>query len=308
MASRKRPRLPPFSALRAFEAAARHGSMSGAARELSLTQGAVSRQISLLQSRLNIRLIVRRGRGIALTELGQRLFHGVHAGLDRLRLTLEEITGDADERIVTITTLPTIAARWLLPRIGAFHEQHPDITLDVRSSLALEDLAEASFDLAIRYGEGRWSGVASQLLFTAVNFPVCSPGFVQKCGALRKPLDLLDVPLIHTVSRQWWVDWLHAAGVESAKLRGGIIVDEYGLAIQLAVDGHGVALGRDALIGRELGSGALIRLFETVVTPRYAYYLCRAALKPMSKPVREVMDWLIEQSQNAGSQAAGLVR
>lgn len=270
--------------------------MSRAARELNVTQGAVSRQIALLQNHLQMQLVVRKGRGISLTELGQRLFQGVHAGFERLRLTMDELAGVVGESMVTISTLPAVAARWLLPRVANFHDEHRDITLDIRSSSALTNLTSPTVDLAIRYGEGRWAGVKTQLLFTENSFPVCSPGFLEKHGPVRAPSDLLKLPLVHKMSRQWWLDWLHGAGVDAVKLPGGIIVDEYELAIQLALDGQGVALGREALIGPELANGSLQRLFESV-TSRHSYFLCHADARTLSQPARVVMYWLIEQSR-----------
>ncbi len=292
--ARKRVRLPPLGSLRAFEAVARHGSMSRAARELNVTQGAVSRQVALLQSTLRMQLVVRTGRGIALTELGHRLFSGVNAGFERMRLTIEELAADAGEATVTISTVPTVATRWLIPRIAAFREANPDITLDVRSSLALVNLALPTIDLAIRYGEGRWPGVKSHLLFEVRSFPVCSPGFFEQHGPMREPSDLQHLPLIHKVSRQWWLDWLHAAGVQSAKLRGGVIVDEFELAIQLALDGQGVALGREGLIGPELSAGSLQRVFDVSVKLPRAFFLCYSDARPLTRAARRVFDWLTE--------------
>lgn len=268
--------------------------MSRAARELNVTQGAVSRQVAQLQKTLSMNLVVRTGRGIALTETGHRLFSGVHAGFERMRETIEEIAADGGEGTVTLTTVPTVATRWLLPRVAAFRQAHPDITLDVRSSTVLADLAQPTLDLAIRYGLGRWPGVKAHHLFEVNSFPVCSPGFLERHGPVRQPSDLQDLPLIHKVSRQWWLDWLHAAGVQSAKLRGGIIVDEYELAIQLALDGQGVALGREGLIGPELAAGTLRRVFDVSVKLPRAFYLCHSDARPLSRAARRVFDWLVE--------------
>jgi LysR family transcriptional regulator, glycine cleavage system transcriptional activator len=298
--TRKRVRLPPLGALRAFEAVARHGSMSRAARELNVTQGAVSRQVALLQATLHMKLVVRTGRGIVLTDLGQRLFTGIKASFERLRDTIDELAADAGGSTVSITTLPTVATRWLIPRVNSFQESNPDITLDVRSTAALADLALPTFDLAIRYGEGRWPAVRAQLLFEVKHFPVCSPAFLEKHGPIRAPLDLEKLPLIHKVSRQWWLDWMHAVGISSARLRGGIIVDEYELAIQLALDGQGIALARDALIGQELANGSLQRVFDASVALPRAFYLCHAEARPLSQAARRVFDWLVDAGRKQG--------
>ncbi|MDJ0948852.1 MAG: LysR substrate-binding domain-containing protein [Alphaproteobacteria bacterium] len=291
--------------LRAFEATARHGSMSRAAIELNVTHGAVSRQVVALERFLEVQLFRRRSRGVELTEQGVRLFHGVSAGFDRIRITLADLRNDRRQRPVTVTTLPTFASRWLLPKLAAFHGQRPDIVVNLRTGTDLDDLADPGVDFAIRYGTGAWPNTTADLLLSANAYPVCSPAFLETHGPIERPGDLLDCPLIHNVTRQWWIDWFVAAGLELTALTGGIVVDEYGLAIQFALDGYGVVLARDPLLDRELDSGALVRLFDIKVTPHFAYYLTRDVAKVLHPEADLLMRWLLSQADAPPPDSAG---
>jgi LysR family glycine cleavage system transcriptional activator len=294
--------------LRAFEAAARHGSMSRASIELSVTHGAVSRQIVALERLLKMKLFHRRSRGVQLTEAGTRLFHGVIAGFDRIRVTVEDLRQDRKQRPVTVTTLPTMASRWLMPRLAAFQAEHPSILVNVRTGTDLEDLADPEIDFAIRYGTGAWPNTVSDLLISPNAYPVCSPSFLDKHSPLDDPAALLKVPLIHNVTRQWWIDWFLAAGVEIEALIGGIVVDEYGLAVQFALDGYGAALARDPLLDKDLASGALVQLFDVKVTPRFAYYLTRDVARAPHRDVEILMRWLKHSQISASAPHPGAAK
>ena len=234
-------------------------------------------------------------RQVQLTEHGTRLFHGVFEGFERIRASVEDLLGDRQQRSVTISTLPTLASRWLMPRVARFQIQNPNIVVNIRTGVALDDLADPTIDFAIRYGAGAWPNTASTLLLSANAYPVCSPSFLEKHGPMRTPADLLAMPLIHNVTRQWWIDWLLAAGVGVKSLSGGIVVDEYGLAVQFALDGHGVVLARDPLLERDLASGALVRLFDIAVTPRFAYYLVTSQVRKLEPEAMLLMNWLNQE-------------
>lgn len=284
--------LPPLSMLRAFDAAARHASMSRAAIELNVTHGAVSRQIVALERLLGVQLFQRRSRGVQLTEAGTRLFHGVFAGFERIRVTLQDLRQECRQRPVTITTLPTLASRWLMPRLARFQTEFPSIIVNVRTGTELDDLADPEIDFAIRYGAGNWPNTKSDIVLSANAYPVCSPAFLDKHGPWDSAAELLNVPLVHDVTRQWWIDWFLAAGVQISSLRGGIVVDEYGLAVQFALDGYGVALARDPLLDRDLASGALVRLFDVEVLPRFAYYIARDVARILKPDAEILIGWL----------------
>jgi len=289
--------------LRSFEAAARHGNMSRAATELNVTHGAVSRQIAGLEKLLDSKLFVRKARGVQLTEQGTRFFHGVFSGFERIRVAVDDLRSDRRRRPVTITTTPTLAGRWLMPRLAEFQRLHPSVIVNIRTKLELEDLADPSIDFAIRYGGGNWPNTTSELLISVNSYPVCSPAFLAKHGPFHGAEDLLQLPLIHDVTRQWWVDWLLAAGVRVEDLSGGIVVDEYGLTIQFALDGYGIAMARDALVQRELASGALVRLFDVSVIPRFAFYLVRDPARSLSRDAQLVIPWLRTKSSRPHREA-----
>jgi LysR family transcriptional regulator, glycine cleavage system transcriptional activator len=249
-----------------------------------------------LEKLLDSSLFVRKARGVQLTEQGTRLFHGIFSGFERIRAAVDDLRSDRRRRPVTVTTTPTLAGRWLMPRLAEFQRSHPNVIVNVRTKLELEDLADPSIDFAIRYGGGNWPNTTSELLIPVNSYPVCSPSFLAEHGPFQEPEDPLQLPLIHDVTRQWWIDWLLAAGIRVDDLSGGIVVDEYGLAIQFALDGYGVAMARDALVQRELESGALVRLFEVSVIPRFAFYLARDAARPLSRAAQLLIPWLKTKS------------
>src|SRR6478735_518904 len=167
--------IPPMQALRAFESAARSQSLSRAAEALSLTHGAISHQIKALEAALNVRLIERAGRGIRLTEEGERLAARLRGALAEIEDAVREASERSNPRQLRVSVTPSFASRWLLPRLGRFLARHRDIDLDVRSSFALVDFGRDDTDLAIRYGFGGWPDVASEHLLDDAFFPVCSP-------------------------------------------------------------------------------------------------------------------------------------
>lgn len=280
----------PLTALRAFESTARHGSMTKAAAELNVTHGAVSRQIAALERVVGTLVFERGARGVRLTQTGQRLFLDVQSGFERLRTALHE-AGRAAEP-VRLTTLPSFATRWLLPRLAAFHLEYPTIDVRVHSSLDILDLATGHYDLGIRYGRGSWAGLSANLLASVTVYPVCSPEFLERSGPVSKPSDLLAAPLIHNSSTERWADWFAENGVAMRRPRGGIVVDDYALALEYALSGQGVALGRDILIQADLAAGRLIAPVPAGMRSRFAYYLVRSPTNPPSDNATLFAAWL----------------
>jgi len=182
-------RLPAMQALRAFDAAARLSSLSRAAESLHLTHGAVSHQIKGLEADLGVRLVTRAGRGIRLTEEGERFAARVRAALDQLAAAVREVTDQSNPHRIRVSVVPSFAARWLLPRIGRFIAAHPDIDLDVRAQLTLVDFQRDDVDFGVRHGTGNWPGVIAESMFEETYFPVCSPRLAR--GKLpSRPADL----------------------------------------------------------------------------------------------------------------------
>src|SRR6202161_470247 len=191
-------RLPSVNGLAAFEAAARHLSFTIAASELNVTQTAISHQIRRLEEELGIRLFVRKNRALALTPEARDYLPGIRAAFDDLRLATERLLRKENDRVLTVSTLASLAAKWLLPRLTAFQEAHPGIDVRITTSTALVDFRGGAVDAAIRYGRGHWAGLRADWLTADELFPVCSPALLTGDKPLRSPGDLAHKTLLHS--------------------------------------------------------------------------------------------------------------
>src|SRR6266704_3536669 len=205
-------RLPSLNGLRAFEAAARHLSFTQAASELNVTQTAISHQIKRLEEELGIRLCVRQNRALTLTPQAQDYLPGIRAAFNDLRLATDRLLRKDDDRVLTVSTLASLAAKWLLPRLAAFQEAHPGIDVRITTSTSLIDFQRDNVDAAIRYGRGHWPGVRAEWLMADELFPVCSPALLNGSKPLKCPEDLRDHVLLHTsnANSDDWRLWLTA--------------------------------------------------------------------------------------------------
>ena len=284
--------IPPMPALRAFEAAARTQSLTRAAETLHLTHGAISHQIKALEAMLGVRLIERAGRGIRVTEEGQRLAARLRAALAEIADALREAGERSNPRQLRVSVTPSFAARWLLPRLGNFLALHRDIDLDVRSSFALVDFRRDDTDVAIRYGYGSWPDVRAEFLLADTFFPVCSPRLAPRLPV--KPGDLAQFTLLRS-DDEAWKPWFDAAGLDWPEPSRGPIFNDSSLLLQAAADGQGIALARSSLVDAELRSGVLVRLFDVdAPSPRkhYLVYPPRLAASPKLAAFRA---WLLAQ-------------
>lgn len=285
-------RIPPVSALRAFEAAARLSSLTRAAESLSLTHGAISHQIKALEEELGVRLIERAGRGIRLTDEGERLATRVRTALGDLADALREVRERSNPHRLRVSVMPSFAARWVLPRVGTFLSRHPQIDLDVRASTALVDFQRDDIDAAIRYGSGSYPGLATTHLMDDSFFIVCSPRLPG--GVPRRPAELSRCRLLRAANDPW-KPWFAAAGLDWPEPSRGPIFEDTSHAIQAAIEGQGVALARTSLIGNDLANGLLVQPFDVTVSSANRYYLVhppRLATAPKLVAFRE---WLFEQ-------------
>src|ERR1700759_1489961 len=199
-------RLPSLNGLRAFEAAARHLSFTNAASELNVTQTAISHQIRRLEEELGIRLFVRQNRALALTPQARDYLPGVRAAFNDLRLATDRLLRKDNDHVLTVSTLASLAAKWLLPRLSAFQEAHPGLDVRITTSTALVDFRDGDVDAAITYGRGHWPGVRAEWLMTDDTFPVCSPALLTGDKPLRCPGDLANFVLLHS-SAGYDDDW-----------------------------------------------------------------------------------------------------
>jgi LysR family transcriptional regulator, glycine cleavage system transcriptional activator len=264
-------KLPHMQALRAFEAAARTRSLTRAAESLHLTHGAISHQIKALEADLGVSLVERAGRGIRLTDAGERFAGQVRAALAELSDAVREVRDRSNPRQLRVSVMPSFAARWLLPRIGRFIAAHPEVDLDVRASSTLVDFRRDDVDVAVRYGAGHYPGVGVEHLMNDTYFAVCSPQFAS--GKLpERPADLANHMLLRSDGR-FWHGWFAAAGLDLPEPTRGPIFDDDSHLMQAAIEGQGIALARTSLIGKDLTNRVLVRLFDVTLPSPNQYFL-----------------------------------
>jgi len=290
--------LPPLNGLRAFEAAARHMSFTEAAHELSVTQAAISHQVRGLEQRLGLRLFVRRNRSLLLSEAGQAYLPPVRAAFDQLHEATEKLLNKDKGGALTVTTTASFATKWLVPRLGGFQRAHPEIDVRIATGTGLVDFAREDVDIGIRYGRGQWPALVAERLVAEDVMPVCAPSLLKGPNALRKPADLKRATLLHigTFPDDWQV-WLTAAGVKGVDATRGVTFDLALAAYQAAMDGLGVALGRQPLVAPDLKAGRLVMPFDFKMSTELAYYLVYPTDAIRRRKIKAFRDWLVPLAQ-----------
>lgn len=294
-------RLPSLNGLRAFEAAARHLSFTLAATELNVTQTAISHQIRRLEEELGIRLFVRQNRALTLTAEARDYLPGVRAAFNDLRLATDRLLRKDDDKVLTVSTLASLAAKWLLPRLTDFQEQHPGIDVRITTSTSLVDFQRDDVDAAIRYGRGQWPGLRADWLMADELFPVCSPSLLRGDKPLRRPEDLRNHSLLHTsnANSDDWRLWLTAAGLPADIARQpGITFDMIFMTIQAAIDGIGVAMGRTSYVQDDIAKGRLVVPFKIALPADAGFYLVSPEGRREAPKLTAFRDWMIAATQN----------
>lgn len=272
-------RLPPLNAVRAFEAAARRMSFLKAAEELHVTAGAVSQQVKHLEDWLGVALFRRLPRGVTLTDAGQRYWPELADLLDRLADLSQRVRAEEESPVLTVTTLPSFAARWLIPRLGRLRALHPEMEVHVLASTAVADFSRDGVDVAIRYGRGVYPGLRCDLLLDDAVFPVCGPRLLEGPHPLKKLRDLRHHTLLHDdldpggLPEVTWASWLMEAGVRDVDPHRGLRFAFTHMTLQAAVAGQGVALAPAGLVADDLAQGLLVRPFALAVPALYSYYV-----------------------------------
>jgi len=298
-------RLPSLNALKAFEAAARHESFTKAADELAVTQGAVSHQVKALEAELGLRLFNRERQRLVITDAGRGYLEVVRDAFDRLAVGTNRLLQLQRTGALTVTTSPNFASKWLVHRLGRFVEAHPEINLRVSASPHHIDFAREDIDVAVRHGDGQWSGLSALRLCAEELFPVCSPKFLHGRNALRTPEDLARHTLLHVNDRRDWSRWLEAAGSAAADVDRGPIFSQASMAIDAAVDGQGIALARTALAAWDLRAGRLVRPFTIALKAPYAYWIvCPKSTADLPK-IATFRNWLLAEAAE-DARAAGV--
>ena len=288
-------RIPPLSAVRVFEAAARHENFTTAAAELGMTQAAVSYQVKLLEDRLGVPLFRREKKRVVLTEAARRIAPQVGRAFDALDSAFATIRAE-DEGLLTVSTSNTFANTWLAWRLGSFQMAHPDMAVRLLTSDALSDFATDDVDIAIRAGRGPWPDLSQDLLLPIDFTPMCSPGFLRRHGPSFEPTDLLRLPLI-SPHDPWWPYWLKEAGVDApdGPIRVGVRLDSQAHEGHAAMAGQGVAMLTPFFWRNDLAEGRLVRLFDQVSTRGYAYWLvCPEARRSVPK-IKRFREWLLAE-------------
>jgi LysR family glycine cleavage system transcriptional activator len=291
-----------LSALRAFEAAARHMSFSKAADELHVTPAAVSHQIHALEEDLGVRLFYRMNRSIELTASARVLLPGLSEAFAGIQSSVKRLRAHNDTGTLTVTASPSFAAKWLVLRLHRFQEQCTEVDVRISASDDVVDLTKGDFDIAIRYGSGRYPGLDVELLFTNKVFPACSPQLLGAGPPLRTPDDLPLHALIYdnAVERDplvpTWPMWLKAAGVKNVPAAAGLTFNNISLALDAAIAGHGVVLAYSTIAAADLAAGRLVRLFSLALPDQFAYYIVTAPGALERPKVRAFRNWLRQEA------------
>jgi len=294
-------RLPPLKSIQYFSAAARLLSFSRAADELHVTHSAVSHQIKALEEWLGVRLFRRANRQVILTDAGQAYLKPVMEAFDRLGEASRQLKRRESAGPLTVSTLPSFAAKWLVPRLRTFRQEYPDIDVRITASEKLVDFARDDIDLAIRYGRGNWPDLMVDKLMRHDWFPVCSPALLTGTPPLQKPEDLANHTLL--IDYDWredaWAAWLTAAGVGQIRPNRTLAFNYSNLMIQAAIDGLGVALSPGTLVSDDLAAGRLIRPFKTILSTDYGYYLVAPAGAFERPKLAAFRDWIRREAAAA---------
>lgn len=300
-------RLPSLNGLRAFEAAGRLLSFTRAAQELNVTQTAISHQIRRLEEELGIRLFDRHTRTLTLTGEAQAFLPAVRAAFADLQRATDRLRRSDRARILTVSTVVSLAAKWLLPRLASFQEQAPDIDVRITTSTSLVDFRREDVDVAVRYGRGDWPGLRADWLMAEDLFPVCSPALLAGPRPLSRPEDLARHTLLHVSAYQdEWRLWFTAAGVPTEiGDRPGLTFDMAFMALQAAVDGHGVALGRTPYVEADLAAGRLVAPFDMRITATSGFYFVCPLETADTPKIAAFRKWLLASVNGEASPAPG---
>lgn len=292
-----RRKIPSTAALIAFESAARHQSFTKAAQELSLTQGAVCRQIAALEAFLNVELFRRSRRGVLLTEAGQSYARRVAGQLDAVERDTLAVMGQQGAMSIELAVVPTFGTQWLLPRLKDFQRLNPQITVNLTNRTRPFLFADTAFDAAVYFGDGEWSGTRAHLLMGENPVPVCSPALLNGQTQLSAEL-IAQLPLLQQTTRPYaWRQWFNAQGLSTPRDMTGPRYELFSMLAQAAIHEMGVALIPPFLIRRELAEGRLVVALDQALTDDdRAYYLIVPERKSESAALNAFRDWLVQEA------------
>jgi len=294
--------LPPLNALRAFEAAGRHLSLTRAAAELHVTPAAVSHQVKGLEEHLGVKLFQRASRGLTLSEEGRVLLPSLSEGFDHLDRAVAQLRELEVRRPLTVSVAPSFGAKWLVPRLERLREAHPELEVRIDANAMIVDLEREGIDVAVRYGPGRYPGLHVVRLMDDEVLPVCSPALIDRGPPLETPADLAHHVLIHHEmppgdrSYPDWRMWLLAAGAPDVDHRRGTRFTLASMAVQAAIEGQGVALVGGALVETDVRAGRLVQPFRMGVPLEFGYWLVCPERSAGLPRVKNFMQWMLAEA------------
>ncbi len=290
----------PLLALRAFAETGRHGSLKKAADAMGVTAGAISQQIRQLEERLGVILFTRTRYGVRLTQAGERVHPALVLAFDQIARSLEILETTNAPPALTVSTEPSFAASWLVPRLGRFAARHPDIEVRVEATAELADLQRDRVDVAIRHGLGRYPGLVSEPLIAPVLLPVAAPALLRDGPSINTPADCLAYPLLQDGARADWPMWFQALGVPDDQRAGrGPSFDDDFLLVRAAIAGQGMALVRDLYVTEEIALGRLALVLDTPWPTDFAYYAVAHPQTATRSTVQNFIGWLKEEASGS---------
>ncbi|AHL36700.1 LysR family transcriptional regulator [Pseudomonas brassicacearum] len=293
-----RRKIPSTAALISFEAAARHESFTKAAQELSLTQGAICRQIASLEDFLSVELFRRSRRGVKLTEAGLSYSRRIATQLDAVERDTLSVMGHTGANVIELAVVPTFGTQWLLPRLKDFQQQHPEVTVNLTNRTRPFLFADTEFDAAIYFGDADWSGTESHKLMGENPMPVCSPALLGNQNSLTAQA-IAELPLLQQTTRPYaWRQWFSSQNLNIARDLTGPRYELFSMLAQAAMHDMGVALIPPFLIQRELAEKRLVVANRNALSSIKAYYLMIPERKVESASLRAFRDWLVRQAMD----------
>ena len=291
-----RRKIPSTTALISFEAAARHESFTKAAQELSLTQGAICRQIASLEEFLSVELFRRSRRGVKLTEAGLSYSRRVATQLDAVERDTLSVMGQQGANVIELAVVPTFGTQWLLPRLKDFQQKHPEVTVNLTNRTRPFLFADTDFDAAIYFGDADWSGTEAHRLMGENPMPVCSPNLLGNKNVLT-PAEIADLPLLQQTTRPYaWRQWFASQHLNVPRDMTGPRYELFSMLAQAAMHDMGIALIPPFLIQRELAEARLVIANPQALSSIKAYYLMIPERKVESASLRAFRDWLVTQA------------
>jgi LysR family glycine cleavage system transcriptional activator len=288
-------RLPPLNGLKAFEAAARSESFTRAAEELNVTPGAVSHQVKALEDAFGLKLFHRERQRLFLTDAGRDYLAVIRDAFDGIAVGTDRLLQRQASRVLTVSTSPDFAAKWLVNRLSRFVENYPGVDLRVAAATQYADFARDEVDVAIRHGDGHWPGLDVARLYSERLFPVCSPKLVAGRNRITKAADLLKFPLLRLEDAKNWTRLFEAAGVK-ATVGPGPVLNRASMLIDAAIDGQGIALARTALAAWDLINGRLVRPVDVSVRMANTYWIvCPKAASNVPK-IATFRQWVLAEA------------